>query len=90
MFLGKTRAKTMSPGHEGNDGGGPDVELHGAPEDCVEEGAHDCREEAGLRGQAGQPSVCYSLQDNILVIYSETLNIVINNYILLDKIFKIR
>jgi hypothetical protein len=54
----------MSPGHEGNDGGGPDVELHGAPEDCVEEGAHDCREEAGLRGQARQPSVCYSLQND--------------------------
>jgi len=31
----------MSPGHEGNDGGGTYVELHGAPEDCVEEGAHD-------------------------------------------------
>jgi hypothetical protein len=64
MFLVQTIEKTMSPGHEGNDGGGPDVELHGAPEDRVEEGAHDCREEAGLRGQASQPSICYSLHDD--------------------------
>jgi hypothetical protein len=63
-FRVKLRRKLGAPGHEGNDSGGSDVELHGAPEDCIEEGAHDCREEAGLRGQAGQPSVCYSLQDD--------------------------
>ncbi len=61
VYLGR---KLWAPGHEGNDGGGTYVELHGAAEDRVEEGAHDCREEAGLRGQAGQPSVCYSLQND--------------------------
>ncbi len=57
----------MGARHEGDDGGGADVETHGAAEDSVDEAAHKGGIEAVLGRQAGQHGVGDTLHQQMAV-----------------------